>query len=69
MLVIIFSNEVMDPCLQVGFDGVFFARADYQDKEKRLKERSMEFIWRGSKSLGSSAEVKVIKVVFSAFLF
>ncbi|CAM6125814.1 unnamed protein product [Calypogeia fissa] len=42
---------------EVGFDGVFFARADYQDKEQRLKDRTMEFIWRGSKSLGSSAEV------------
>lgn len=42
---------------EAGFDAVFFARADYQDIAKRRIDRSMEFIWRGSKSLGSTAEV------------
>ncbi len=31
---------------EMGFDAVFFARADYQDREKRLNESSMEFLWR-----------------------
>ena len=35
----------------MGFDGLFFGRLDYQDKEKREKEKNMEFIWRGSESL------------------
>jgi hypothetical protein len=43
--------------VQLGFDGVFFARADYDDIKKRRKEKSMEMIWRASKSLGKSAEV------------
>jgi hypothetical protein len=43
--------------LQMGFDAFFFGRADYQDIIKRRKERTMEVIWRGSKSLGSSAQV------------
>lgn len=43
---------------EMGFDAWFFARLDYQDKEKRLNESSMEFIWRPEyKHLGSSAEI------------
>ena len=36
---------------QMGFDGLFFGRLDYQDKEKRENERNMEEIWRGSANL------------------
>ncbi|EOA22308.1 hypothetical protein CARUB_v10002909mg [Capsella rubella] len=42
---------------EVGFDSVFFGRIDYQDREKRKKEKSLEVIWRGSKSLGSSSQI------------
>lgn len=42
---------------EAGFDAVFFARADYQDVLQRRKDRTMEAIWRGSKSLGSSAQI------------
>ncbi|XP_042503004.1 probable alpha-mannosidase At5g13980 [Macadamia integrifolia] len=45
---------------EVGFDSLFFARIDYQDREKRKTEKSLEFIWRGSKTLGSSAQVSVM---------
>jgi hypothetical protein len=39
----------------MGFDAFFFARLDYQDKEKRLKDKTMEFIWRPMHdSLGDS---------------
>jgi len=30
----------------MGFDAFFYSRLDYQDKEKRLDEKSMEYIWR-----------------------
>lgn len=46
----------------MGFDAFFFGRADYQDIIKRRKERTMEVIWRGSKSLGSSAQVGDVKL-------
>nr|POF01591.1 putative alpha-mannosidase [Quercus suber] len=36
---------------EVGFDSLFFARIDYQDRAKRENEKSLEVIWRGSKSL------------------
>lgn len=42
---------------QVGFDSVFFGRIDYQDREKRFKDKTLEVIWRGSKSFGSSSQV------------
>ena len=41
---------------EMGFDGLFFARIDYQDKLKRTDEKRLEFIWRGSQSM-PSAEV------------
>ncbi|KAI3867761.1 hypothetical protein MKX03_013537 [Papaver bracteatum] len=42
---------------QVGFDSLFFGRIDYQDRAKRKKEKTLEVVWRGSKSLGSSAQI------------
>jgi len=39
---------------EMGFDAWFFARLDYQDKSKRLDEKTMEFVWRPMyESLGS----------------
>ena len=35
----------------MGFDGLFFGRLDYQDKELREKQHRMEEIWRGSANL------------------
>jgi hypothetical protein len=40
-----------------GFEGLFFARLDHQDRDQRLASKNMEFIWRGSPSLGEQAEV------------
>ncbi|KAG4938279.1 hypothetical protein JHK84_044530 [Glycine max] len=42
---------------EVGFDSFFFGRIDYQDRAKRKKEKSLEVIWQGSKSLGPSAQI------------
>ncbi|XP_062151729.1 alpha-mannosidase At3g26720-like isoform X2 [Alnus glutinosa] len=42
---------------ELGFDSLFFARIDYQDRAKRLNEKSLEIIWQGSKSLGSSSQI------------
>ncbi|KAL4419672.1 hypothetical protein ABPG75_006770 [Micractinium tetrahymenae] len=36
---------------QVGFDALFFGRADYQDMEHRRDLQAMEMVWRGSGSL------------------
>ena len=37
---------------QMGFDGMFFARLDYEDRNVRLEQKTGEFIWKGSPSLG-----------------
>ncbi|KAL5581468.1 hypothetical protein UlMin_013910 [Ulmus minor] len=42
---------------ELGFDSLFFARIDYQDRAKRLKEKTLEVVWRGSRSLGSSSQI------------
>ncbi|XP_023550350.1 probable alpha-mannosidase At5g13980 isoform X1 [Cucurbita pepo subsp. pepo] len=42
---------------EVGFDSLFFGRIDYQDRAKRKVEKSLEVVWQGSKSLGSSAQI------------
>jgi lysosomal alpha-mannosidase len=31
---------------QMGFNSFFFARIDYQDKEKRMDQKALEMIWR-----------------------
>ncbi|KAJ0988739.1 hypothetical protein J5N97_007095 [Dioscorea zingiberensis] len=42
---------------EVGFDALYFSRIDYQDRLQRMDLKSLEVVWRGSKSLGSSADV------------
>ncbi|PPE00898.1 hypothetical protein GOBAR_DD02060 [Gossypium barbadense] len=42
---------------EVGFDSLFFARIDYQDRAKRKDQKCLEVVWRGSKSLGSSSQI------------
>ncbi|CAJ2635805.1 unnamed protein product [Trifolium pratense] len=42
---------------ELGFDSVHFARIDYQDRAKRKGDKSLEVIWRGSKTFGSSAQI------------
>ena len=42
---------------QMGFDGLFFARNDYDDKNQRLKDNTMEMVWRPSRSLGNASDL------------
>ncbi|GER32439.1 alpha-mannosidase [Striga asiatica] len=42
---------------EVGFDALYFARIDYQDRAKRKDEKKLEVVWQGSKSLGSSSQI------------
>ncbi|XP_053319845.1 lysosomal alpha-mannosidase [Spea bombifrons] len=45
------SREQASLFAQMGYDGFFFGRLDYQDKENREKTKQMEMIWRGSDDL------------------
>ncbi|XP_047319755.1 alpha-mannosidase [Impatiens glandulifera] len=42
---------------EMGFDSVHFARIDYQDRAKRKGDKSLEVIWRGSNTFGSSSQI------------
>ena len=39
----------------MGFDGLFFGRLDYADKSKRKIEKTMEMVWKASRSLQQSS--------------
>ncbi|KAG5064248.1 hypothetical protein JHK85_005431 [Glycine max] len=42
---------------KVGYDSLFFAQIDYQDKAKRKDVKTFEVMWWGSKSFGSSSQI------------
>ncbi|XP_063575289.1 lysosomal alpha-mannosidase isoform X9 [Pongo abelii] len=45
------SREQASLFAQMGFDGFFFGRLDYQDKWVRMQKLEMEQVWRASASL------------------
>lgn len=47
------SREMASLLAQMGYDGQFFGRIDYQDKTARMLNKTMEFVWHGSTSLGN----------------
>lgn len=46
------SREMASMFARMGYDGLLFARLDYQDKDKRLLSQTAELVWEGSPSLG-----------------
>ncbi|KAJ8951631.1 hypothetical protein NQ318_012301 [Aromia moschata] len=51
------SREQASLLTQMGMDAVFFARIDYRDKEKRMKEKTLDLLWSGSANLGSDSNI------------
>src|SRR5262249_24457291 len=51
------SREQANLFAQMGFDGFFFWRLDYEDHRKRDANKTMELIWQGSDDLGSSSDI------------
>lgn len=52
-----FGHSAGNPRLlaDMGFDAWFFARLDYEDREKRVADKSMNYVWRPMKdSLGQA---------------
>lgn len=47
------SREYASLLAQMGFDGLFLGRIDFQDKIFRQNMQSMEFVWKSSPSLGA----------------
>lgn len=55
-----FGHSVVQAYLltaEVGFDALFFGRADYQDIANRREQRTMEMVWRSSNSFETYGEV------------
>ena len=46
------SREQASLLAQMGFDGLFFGRADYQDIQARNQSKTKEMVWKGSTNLG-----------------
>ncbi|XP_055923554.1 lysosomal alpha-mannosidase-like [Eupeodes corollae] len=51
------SRQMASTFAEMGFDGEFFARMDWVEKNLRLKNISAEMIWKASPSLGESSEL------------
>ncbi|XP_005189989.1 lysosomal alpha-mannosidase isoform X2 [Musca domestica] len=51
------SREMASMFAQMGFDGLFFGRLDYQDKDERLMTKTAEMIWRASANLDESSHL------------
>lgn len=46
------SRELGSLLALMGFDALFFARIDMDDRAYRKKNRLMEFLWKGNDNLG-----------------
>ncbi|XP_057868913.2 alpha-mannosidase isoform X2 [Cryptomeria japonica] len=42
---------------ELGFDSLFFGRIDYQDRQKRKDQKTLEVVWQGSKTFGASSQI------------
>lgn len=42
---------------ELGFDALYFARIDYQDRQARMNGTSLQMVWQGSKSFGLTAPI------------
>ena len=61
------SREQANLFAKMGYDGLFFGRLDYADKEKRMKERQMEMIWRGEEDDESGESDLFTGALFHAY--
>jgi lysosomal alpha-mannosidase len=57
------SREQASLFAQMSFDGLFFARMDYQDSALRAKEKRLEFVWKASDDLGQSTSKFNLKML------
>lgn len=51
------SKEQAALFAQMGFDAFFVGRADYQDVDKRRRDKTTGMIWKGDEELGDAASI------------
>lgn len=57
------SEQMPSILAQMGYDGQFFARVDFEEKKGRMNNHSAEMIWQASASQGERSEI------FSSILY
>lgn len=63
------SREMASMFAQMGFDGMFFGRLDYQDKDERLLTQKPEMIWHASANLGESKGICSSRQSYHIYLY
>lgn len=58
------SREQGSIFAQMGYDGFFVTRLDYQDKQNRLNTKTMEVVWKSSENLGMTISYIFRFIVF-----
>ena len=61
------SKEQASIFAQMGFDGLFFGRLDWRDKDTRLANMTMETLWNAGKVNNSKISGLRISIYFSPF--
>ena len=51
------SREMASLFALFNFDGLFFSRLDYEDRQLRSKSKNLEMVWRGSDDLGQTSDI------------
>ncbi|KAH9424744.1 carbohydrate binding [Dermatophagoides pteronyssinus] len=51
------SRELASLYAQMGYDALYFAREDYQDRYYRQFNQTLEHVWQGSDDLGKRADI------------
>ena len=51
------SNQVSTLYSQMGFDAFSIYRIHHDDVDKRMADKNLEFVWRGSKSLDKESDI------------
>ncbi|GAB1602915.1 lysosomal alpha-mannosidase-like [Argonauta hians] len=51
------SKEMASLFAGMGFDGLFFGRADYEDIINRMINKEMEMVWKANPNIGANADL------------
>ena len=51
------SKEQASLFANMGFDGLFFGRLDWRDKEQRENSKTMEMVWEASQDMGTASDL------------
>lgn len=53
------SSEVAAEFAAMGFDGLVLGRIDYEDKDVRKSQKTMEVVWRPDVNMGNALRTRI----------